>query len=154
MQVQCGGVGVLLIFSSYTQESKNAAAVPKFNNQIPSQKQSSTSMWRYWSKNSAWSYYTTFDISLPWYYWINCCDSTAGWASASGSFHWGFVDLQWIFQCWDRRQYQMMCNSSWNRIERRRFSFDPAKECTKEWKCMCWLLSLCLQPIAFSHKDK
>ena len=146
--------GAVVLLSSDAQQSQNADALPKINNQISSHNRSSVSIWPCCSEKSNWSVYTTFDISLPWCYWSNRCASSAVWVPRNGFLRGASMSFPLFWEHWDRRRNQFMCDSSWNWTERRWFSFNHAKVFTKWWKCMCWLYSLCCQPIAFSHNDK
>ena len=144
---------VAVVLSSDAKDTRNVDIVPKKQSQISSPNRFSRKIWLACSEKSAWSDYTAFDISLPWYHLSDWCASSAVWSSASGYSPGASVNLPPFFQCWHVRPNRIMHNSSSNWTERCWFSFNPAKVCSREWNCMHGLHRLYWQPTAISHND-
>lgn len=105
-------------------------------------------IWLDCSGKSVESYYTTFDISRPWYFWSDQCASSAGWMSVSGPFCRGFVNLRFFLVLGKRHQNQISYDGSWNWGEMCWILFSLTELCNKEWECM---YEWCVRVVESSH---
>ena len=147
-----GGAGALL--SSDAHQSQNVANPPKIQIWHSPKMMPSRLKWPRFSKKSAWSIYTTFDISFLPPDTRDWCIDSAVWVSVSGFFRGASLNLSSLFGLWRGCNNQLGWNRCWDWTERCWISFNPAKVCIKEWNCVCLRYSHNVEPIAFSPIEK
>ena len=147
-----GGAGALL--SSDAHQSQNVANLPKIQIWHSPKMMPSRLKWPRFSKKSAWSIYTTFDISFLPPNTSDWCIDSAVWVPVSSFFRGASLDISSLFGHWGGCNNQLGWNGCSNWTERCWISFNPAKVCTKEWNCMCVRCTYNVEPIVFSHIKK
>ena len=146
--------GAVVLLSSDARPSQITDIRPKIKILHSTKMMPSRLKWPRFSKKSAWSIYTTFDISFLSPNTRDWCIDSAVWVQVSGFFRGASLEFPTLFGLWRGCNNQLGWNKCWNWTERCWILFNPAKVCIKEWNGMCVRCAYKVEPIAFLHIKK